>query len=109
MTPEHKISKEIDLFSPSWNEIAVLLPDSLNPGEDRLLRGYYDVQKKITLKQKESAKKKMNSLLKMTGYEEFEAKNDNLFAAIDIAVRGSTNRLNGDKKPIEPLFRLKKS
>lgn len=48
----------------------------------------------------------MKSLQNVTGFMEFEDSHEPLFVAVEIAVRGSTNRTDKLKNIIKPLFRI---
>lgn len=83
----------------SWSDLKSYIPQDVKPEHINFLQTYFRVQLKISEGRREKAKEIMNGLAKKTGFVEFERQNPQLFAAIDVVVRGSTNRLLGDEKP----------
>lgn len=83
----------------SWSDLKFYIPEDVKPEQVNFLKTYFRVQLRISEGRREKAKEIMNGLAKKTGFLDFERKNSQLFAAIDIVVRGSTNRLLGDEKP----------
>ena len=90
----------------TWNDISAHLPKGLVGNEPKMLRGYFRVQERLQAGQRVKATELMHYLQKVVGFEEFEKENDALFAAIDVAVRGSTKRQDGLNHFIEPLFKI---
>ncbi|MGB6839239.1 MAG: hypothetical protein WBE27_03165, partial [Microgenomates group bacterium] len=75
--------------------------EDVDPHYERFLKGYFKAQLRIADGQKVRAREIFDGLVKKKGYKEFEKENQALLAAIDIVVRGFTNR-----KPIGgPRFR----
>ena len=76
-----------------WAEMSSFLDSRINPDNRKLLRGYYRAQLFIACDRKTKAGKLLKNLDKK-GLEKFELDRDNdeILKAIDIAVRGSTNR-----------------
>jgi hypothetical protein len=112
MEKESRIGEGKDIGSgyrviPSWVEIEAQLPKDIGTDKEKLIRGYYRMQKRIALGQLVRAKELGQLLDKIPCFEEFENENEKLFAAVDIAVRGKTNRRDDNNRPLEPLFRLK--
>lgn len=75
-----------------WTELSYYLPKDVDPHHKRFLKGYFRAQLKIADGQKVRAREIFDGLVKKKGYEEFEEENQALLAAIDIVVRGFTNR-----------------
>ncbi len=92
----------------SWAVLSTYIPENLNPHYKKFVRDYFRAQVRIETNNKKKARRILDGLESRTGYSEFEAKHENLLAAIDIAVRGQTNRVDEIGKPIEPLFVLGK-
>lgn len=97
------------LLTSSWAEIAAHLPRDFNRHHKDFVRTYFRVQVRIAKGQKKRAREIFRGLEKKTGYNEFEEVNKPLLAAIDVAVRGSSNWVDESRKPIQPLFRLNHS
>lgn len=76
----------------SWSQLSYLLPEEINPHITRFVRGYFDAQIKIAEKRKTKARIIFRGLENDVDYSDFEEKNQPLLAAIDIVVRGKTNR-----------------
>ena len=87
-------------------DIVAKLPDDLTPGEEKFALGYLRAQLRVTQGRRVRAQRIFDSLEKQPDYIAFEARNDSLLAAIDIAVRGNTNRKDWRDKPVKPLFTL---
>lgn len=93
-------------YAKSWAEIKGHLSEDFNKHHLGFVRDYFRVQLRIAKGQKVRAKEIMNGLVKRTGFEEFEMNNEPILAAVNIAVRGSTNRKELNGKPIKPAFTL---
>jgi hypothetical protein len=89
------------VYAKSWADIKIQLPKDFSPHNIGFVRDYFRVQLRIARGQKVRAKELMSGLVKRTGFEEFESSNESILAAIDIAVRGSTNR-----DGVKPAFKL---
>lgn len=88
-----------------WSELSYHLPENISPHHECFLKGYFKAQLRITEGQKVRAREIFDGLVKKKGYKEFEENNQVLLAAIDIVVRGATNR-----RPLEdPGFRVEES
>lgn len=83
--------------------------DLLVGGRENVLKSYYRAQLRIARGQKIRAKEILNGLNDKQIFIDLEEKNPDLLAAIDIAVKKTTNRRNFKGDPIEPLFRLNHS
>ena len=83
--------------------------DLLREGREGVLESYYRAQLRIKREKIRKAGKILKSLDKNEIYQRLEEEHGDLLAAIDIAVRGKTNRRNFKGEPIEPLFRLNHS
>lgn len=83
----------------SWSELKSYIPQEIKPEHMNFLETYFRVQLRIADGRREKAKEIMNGLAKKTGFYVFELNNERLFAAIDVVVRGSTNRKLGEEKP----------
>ena len=76
----------------NWPQLSHLLPEEINPHITRFIRGYFDAQIKIEEKRKTKARTIFKGLENDVDYADFEENNQPLLAAIDIVVRGETNR-----------------
>ncbi|OGM04465.1 hypothetical protein A2129_01445 [Candidatus Woesebacteria bacterium GWC1_42_13] len=94
------------LLVSSWAEIAAHLPADFNRHHVGFARDYFRVQLRLAKGQKKRAREIFRGLEKRNGYNEFETTNKRLLAAIDLAVRGSTNWVDESRQPVDPLFRL---
>lgn len=81
----------------------------LTEGRENVLEGYYRAQLRIARGKTTKAHNILRSLDKNVIYQRLEEEHGDLLAAIDIAVRGKSNRRNFKGDPIEPLFRLNHS
>ncbi len=101
MTKEgFKYSEDKKVWVNSWAQINIHLPENFDPHNRKFLRGYFRAQLRIARGQMVKAGRIMDGLDVKPGFREFEDENGALLAAVDIAVRGKTNR------NIEPLFHL---
>lgn len=107
--PEEKTSlvKEKNSYVRHWTMIVSELPEDFSPHYLGFVRDYFRGQLRIARGQRKKAKRIIDGLVKRTGFVEFEDQNQPLFAAIDIAVRGSTNRKNFKGDPVEPSFTIR--
>ncbi len=83
--------------------------DLLVGGRRNVLKSYYRAQLRIARGQKTRARKILNGLDDNQIFINLEEEHPDLLAAIDIAVRGSTNHRDFKGDPIKPLFRLNHS
>ncbi len=90
-------------------DIRTRLPEDLTPGEEKLVNGYIRAQLRVASGRKKRARRIFKSLDQQPDFVKFEMSNQPLFAAIDIAVRGATNRKDWNDKPVKPLFIIEKS
>ncbi|MGD0523162.1 MAG: hypothetical protein ABSA43_01230 [Candidatus Microgenomates bacterium] len=90
------MSKEIC----SWEKIEAQLPNNLPEGSNKKLKGYFRVQERLARKQNKRAQQLSNMLNNIAGFTELEDRYEGVFAAIDVAVNGRTNR------EVEPVFRI---
>ncbi len=86
----------------SWSDIRSRLPADFNPHHVRFLRDYFRAQLRIKRGQRTKAQRIFDGLEKRIGYPEFEDMQREWLAAVDVAVRGTTNR------DIPPAFVLGK-
>lgn len=93
-------------FVRSWADISSKIPPEIHKGMENLLKDYFRAQLRIAKGQKKRAAAILKGLDKKTGFLEFEESNQPLFAAIDFAVNGRSNRRDELGEQIEPLFRL---
>ena len=85
-----------------FSELSHHLPKDRNPHYENFLKGYFNAQLRIARGQKVRAKEIFEGLDKKKDYKDLEKHNQALLAAIDIVVRGATN-----KKPLGgPDFRI---
>ena len=89
----------------NWSELKSYIPQEVKPEHLDFLRTYFRVQLRIALGRKEKAKEMIEGLLKREGFREFEERNEPLFAAIDMVVRGETGRANYLKQE-KPAFKV---
>ena len=75
----------------SWPEMAGQLQE-IDPHCRRFARAYFKSQVFIVEGRPTKAKRLFRLLDKMTGFRDFEDKNEGLLRSIDIAVRGETTR-----------------
>lgn len=75
-----------------WSQITPHLPEDVNPRVLKFIRGYYNAQLLLADGKRVKARRKFEGLVKKVGFKDFEKENQQLFAAIDIVVRGSTNK-----------------
>lgn len=90
----------------SWSELKSYIPGEVKPEHLNFLEIYCRVQLRISEGRNEKAKEILSGLAKRPGFLEYERKNQQLFAAIDVVVRGSTNRQRNLKYK-EPAFIVK--
>ncbi|MEK7188843.1 MAG: hypothetical protein AAB685_03260 [Patescibacteria group bacterium] len=86
-------------------EISAKIPDEIDKGMRNLLMDYFRAQLRIAKGQKTRAREILKGLDKKPGFLDFEKNNEPLFAAIDFAVHGRTNRQDELGRPIKPLFK----
>lgn len=84
-----------------WSEISSKLPGNLSQQDQDFVEEYFRAQVMIAQGLKEEARRIFEELEKR-GFRKFEDKYPGLLAAVDLAVRGSTNRRD------KPLFTLSK-
>lgn len=89
-----------------WSDITLHLSDEYNPHYKSFIRDYFRAQVRIEEGNRKKAGRILSGLDKRPGYMEFEAKNEHLLAAIDIAVHGNTNRVNELGEPVKPSFEV---
>ena len=82
----------------TWSELANLLPTDADPISIKFTRAYFIGQIRIAEGNIKKAKQYYGEISrKIKGYKEFEDENPQLLTAIDILVKGKTNR-----EPEEP-------
>ncbi len=86
----------------SWSELSSYLPEDVNPHDVKFIRTYFRGQLRIAEGRKKKAREIFIGLDRKVGFKDFEEANSPLLAAIDIVVRGSTNRRLFEK----PSFRV---
>ncbi len=104
MSPESKINQSVFPEGRkgcvgNWGEMSSYLP-SMREGVENLTRAYFRGQKLVSEGKMKKARRYFRLLDKLTGFPEFEADNQPLLTAVDLAVRGATNR-----KGIKPALR----
>jgi len=75
----------------SWAQMDGQLTE-INPHDRKFARAYFKSQVFIVEGRPTKAKRLFRLLDKMTGFRDFEDKNEGLLRSIDIAVRGETTR-----------------
>lgn len=85
--PQGKKGKVID-----WGEMKLYFPNDLPESELNLLRGYFKAQLNMKEGKHKKADEIFDALDKNPDFLNLEEEKENLFASIDIAVRGETNR-----------------
>ncbi len=100
MTIEGTYSEQKKAWVNNWGQIDGHLPEDFNSHYEEFVWQYFRAQLRIARGQMVKAGRIMDDLDGQPGFREFEEKNESLLAAIEIAVRGKTNRR------VEPLFRL---
>lgn len=103
------LKEERNTYVRYWSQISSELPDNFDPHHVGFVRDYFRAQLRIAKGKKRKARRILDGLVKRTGYKEFEDNNRPILAAIDIAVRGSTNWEDDYRRKIEPAFRIDKS
>ena len=88
----------------SWSELSSYLSEDINPHDAKFIRTYFRAQLRIAEGRNKKAGEIFRGLDKKVGFKDFEEANNPLLAAIDIVVRGSTNR----KLFEDPSFQIKK-
>lgn len=88
----------------SWSDLSSYIPKEVKPEHIDFLRTYFRAQLRISEGRVDKAGTIINGLVKRPGFSDYEKQNQQLFAAIDVVVRGSTNRQLKDKNP---AFRVK--
>lgn len=96
---ETVFSKDIKGKVKDWGQMSYLLPDGIPTRNQKFLKAYFRAQVRLIEGSKNKAAKILEGLGKRDGFNKFEEEEDGLFASIDIAVRGQTNR------KIDPVFR----
>jgi hypothetical protein len=76
----------------SWSQLSYHLPEDIDPHVTNFVRGYFNAQLRLSEGKKTKAKRIFRGLDNSEGFTEFEENNPQLLAAIDIVVRGETNR-----------------
>jgi hypothetical protein len=100
------LKDEARLYAKGLSDISSKIPQDVLRENENFIKTYFRAQLRIAKGQNTRAKEILNGLDKKTGFLKFEEKNEPLLAAIDIAVRKTTNRKDERRNPIEPLFRL---
>lgn len=90
----------------SWSDLSSYIPKEVKPEHLDFLRTYFRAQFRISEGRNEKAREIMSGLAKRPGFLDYEKRNQQIFAAIDVVVRGSTNRQR-DLKDKEPAFIIK--
>lgn len=93
----------------SWADISSKLPEGiLNTEREYFVRQYFRAQVKYHFGQETRARRIIRGLESNPSFKfrEFEENNEQLFAAIDVSVRGSTRRIDDRNRPIKPSFTL---
>ncbi|KKQ50612.1 MAG: hypothetical protein US95_C0001G0006 [Candidatus Woesebacteria bacterium GW2011_GWB1_38_5] len=98
-----RLQKTKSCYIKSWSEISSKLPDSIDADYGNFIRDYFRAQLRLAQGKRVKAGRIFHSLDKRTGFAEFEASNEPLLAAIDIAVRGETKRTE-----VIPKFEINK-
>lgn len=102
-------SKERTLYVGNLSEISARIPEEILRKYKNFIFSYFRAQLRIARGQDKRAREILNGLDKKTGFLEFEEKNESLLAAIDISVRGSSNREDSRGDKIKPLFEISRS
>ena len=94
----------------NWVDVSLALPKDFDTNDKykhirRFVQAYTDVQIRRKSGNLEDAKQKQREIEKWEGYLDFEDLNESLFAAIDVATNGVTNRVDKARDPIEPNFK----
>jgi hypothetical protein len=98
----------------NFAQFEVHLPEDYRVNNDyaharRFIVGYFAVQVKRAEGQEVIAKRKLVSLRKKKGFDEFVDANQPLLAAIDIAVTGNNFQKDDETyDPVKPSFKIKK-
>lgn len=104
------LSEARTLYVTGWADIASRLPEDLSPEDVSYARTYFRAQLRLARGQKRKARRIFEGLRKTPEqekrYNSFEDRNLSLLAAIDIAVRGTTNIRDASNNQIVPLFKL---
>ncbi|MFC1625444.1 hypothetical protein ACFL1Q_00175 [Patescibacteria group bacterium] len=87
----------------NWGVVESLLPAEVDEKQKGWLKSYFNAQIAVADKKFERAYRIFHKLDNTEGFNDFEVENESLFAAIDIAVRKTTNR------DVEPSFKLIRS
>ena len=98
---ESEIGKARHEVFACWFQIVSHLPEDFDPHHKKFVKQYFRAQLRISRDQKTKAARILSGLQKKVGFLDFEEENESLLAAVDLAVRGSTNRKN-----VEPLFKI---
>ena len=107
MSPEKPLSQVRQDYARSWARIEPYLPTNLSEHYRNFVRDYFRDQLRIVKGCPTKAGRILSGLDNRAGFTTFEWQNQPLLAAIDFAVRGSSNRRDPDtKQPIEPAFRI---
>lgn len=75
-----------------WSQVTEVIPENLTSQQRKLLQSYSRAQERIAHGQKTKAKRLLTALDNVPEFVEFEENNGELFANIDIIIRGETNR-----------------
>lgn len=100
------LNKEKQLYTRNLSEILSKVPEEIKKDHKSFISSYFRAQLRIAKGQRKRAAEILNGLDRKTGFAEFEEEHASLLAAIDIAVRGSSNRKDSLGEPLTPLFRL---
>jgi hypothetical protein len=104
-TPQRDLLGNDKGTARSWSDIVGLLPENLKtdyPDQFRSIRSYFRMQLHLAEGRKTKAGRISEGLAHREGFEDFEDANQELFAAIEVAVRGET------KRRVEPGFVVSK-
>jgi len=90
-----------------WSDINLQLPEEFNPHYRSFIRDYFRAQLRIEEGNRKKASRILSGLDKRPGFTQFEFKNEQVLAAIDIAVHGSTKRVDELGEPLKPSFKVR--
>lgn len=99
--PATSLTESRNHYVRSWATIAVRLPNDLTPGQEKFVKGYFRAQLRLAQGKPTKAGRIFKGLESNQDYSGFEEENQDLLAAIDLAVRGET------RWDVEPAFRIK--
>lgn len=101
-----QLRRQVDSYVRHWTRIEAELPEDFNRHHIKFVKDYFRAQLRIAQGRNKKARRILTGLVDRTGYKEFEKANRPILAAIDIAVRGSSNWEDELKRKVEPAFRI---